>query len=260
MAFGPPDEIAATPDKGKPMSEVTRKRVGELQRGVIRILMDHPDGLPAKDVLQRLEKDVPPTDFEKGNYPKHPNVRRFENLVRFVTIGPVKAGWVVKTKGRWYVTEEGRKAYRQIQDPEQFAREATRLYYEWKSTQPEPSPDLDHDTPETAEIIEKATEVASTVEEAEENAWLEIEHYVQGMHPYDFQSLLLKIACRDDRRPAGRRLSHTGIWGDRSSLGKAPSAAVKSDQFQVPALDGCGVGRAGEADCGQPLRVVSSCA
>src|SRR5208282_6002315 len=39
------------------MPEITRKRVGELQRGVMKILMDHPDGFPAKDVLQRLEKE-----------------------------------------------------------------------------------------------------------------------------------------------------------------------------------------------------------
>src|ERR1035438_7885227 len=119
------------------MPEITRKRIGELQRGVIKILVDYPEGLPAKDVLQRLEKTVPPTNFEKGNYPKHPNVRRFEKTARFATIGPVKAGWLVKTKGRWYLTEEGKKAYKQIHDPAQFEREASRLYREWKAAQPE---------------------------------------------------------------------------------------------------------------------------
>jgi restriction system protein len=167
--------------------------VGELQRGVFRILLDHPDGLPAKEVLQQLEQVVPPTDFEKANYPKHPNVRRFEKMARFATIGPVKAGWLVKTKGRWYVTEEGKKAYKQIQDPAQFAREVTRLYYEWRTTQPETLAGLDEETPEGATTIEKATDVASTVEEAEENAWLEIEQYVQGMNPYDFQKLVAAL-------------------------------------------------------------------
>jgi restriction system protein len=175
------------------MPEITRKRVGEFQRGVLNILLDCPDGLPAKDVLQRLEKLVPPTDFEKGNYPKHPNVRRFDKMARFATIGPVKAGWLVKTKGRWYVTEEGKKAYKQIPDPAGFAREATRLYYEWKATQPETLTALDEETPEAATTMEKATDVASTAEEAEENAWLEIEQYVQGMKPYDLQTLVAAL-------------------------------------------------------------------
>lgn len=42
------------------MAEITRRRVGELQRGVFNILLDHPDGLPASEVLDRLEKLVPP--------------------------------------------------------------------------------------------------------------------------------------------------------------------------------------------------------
>ena len=37
------------------MAEITRRRVGELQRGVIKILLDSPQGLPAKEVLQRLD-------------------------------------------------------------------------------------------------------------------------------------------------------------------------------------------------------------
>jgi len=162
------------------MPEITRKRNGELQRGVIKILIDHPDGMPARDVLQLLEKEVPPTDFEKASYPKHPDIRRFEKAARFATIGPVKAGWMVKSKGRWYVTEEGRQAYKQIQDPTQFEAETRRLYYKWKSAQPEPPP-------------EPPPEPTSTVEEAEENAWLEIEQYVQGMNPYEFQKLVAAL-------------------------------------------------------------------
>ncbi len=62
------------------MAEITRKRVGELQRGVFKILLDSSDGLPAKDVLRRLEQVVPPTEFEKSDYPKHPGIRRFEKM------------------------------------------------------------------------------------------------------------------------------------------------------------------------------------
>ncbi len=47
------------------MAEVTVRRIGELQRGVFKILLDHPEGLPAKDVLKRMEQVVPPTQFEK---------------------------------------------------------------------------------------------------------------------------------------------------------------------------------------------------
>lgn len=105
------------------MAEISRKRVGELQRGVFKVLLDHPDGLPANEILERMEKVVPPTDFEKSDYPKRPGVRRFEKIIRFATIAPVKAEWLIKSKGRWTLTDEGKKAYAQFQDPEKFVKE-----------------------------------------------------------------------------------------------------------------------------------------
>ena len=174
------------------MAEITRRRVGELQRGVFKILLDYPDGLPAKDVLNRLPQVVPPTEFEKSDYPKHPGIRRFEKMARFATIGPVKAGWLVKSKGRWYMTQEGKKAYSQITDPEKFNAEARRLYLQWRASQPEAIIDLEEGVSEGAGPLEKAAE-ASTVEEAEETAWAEIEQYVQAINPYDLQKLVAAL-------------------------------------------------------------------
>lgn len=171
------------------MAEITNKRVGELQRGVMQILMDHPDGLPAKDVLERLEKLVPPTDFEKSEYPNRPGVRRFEKIVRFSTISPVKAGWLVKSKGRWSVTDEGRKALSDFKDPETFAREAGRLYRQWEQSQPEEV------TTEVADTMGPTNTpgAAATLEEAEEAAWTEIAQHLQSMPPYDFQALVAAL-------------------------------------------------------------------
>jgi restriction system protein len=162
------------------MAEITRRRVGELERGVFKILLDFPDGLPAKEVLKRLETIVPPTDFEKSEYPKRPGVRRFEKITRFATIGPVKAGWLIKSKGTWSLTDEGRKAFERFQDPEEFEKEARRLYRKWAESQPET----------VEEVAEGAPDVAGAIEEAEEAAWAEIEEYMQNMPPYDFQNLV----------------------------------------------------------------------
>lgn len=161
------------------MAEITRRRSGELVRGVFRLLSAHPEGLAAKIVLEQLVGLVPPTDFEKTTYPRRPDTRRYEKIVRFSTIGPVKAGWLVKDKGQWGLTEAGRKAYEAFPDPEHFMREASRLYRQWALEQPtgamaaEPSPDA-----------------ATTLEEAEEAAWAEIDEHLETMNPYDFQELV----------------------------------------------------------------------
>ena len=164
------------------MPEITRKRVGELQRGVFKILLDHQDGLPAKEVLERLEKLVPPTEFEK-QYPNRPGVRRFEKIVRFATIAPVKAGWLIKSKGRWAVTDEGKQAFERFPDPEKFVKEGGRLYRQWAENRPDSIAEASEDEPATV----------GTFEEAEESAWSEIEQYLKSMNPYDFQNLVAAL-------------------------------------------------------------------
>lgn len=162
------------------MAEVTARRRGELVRGVFRVLAQFPDGLPAKDVLTRLRSVVPPTPFEDSDYPARPGVRRYEKIVRFSTIKAVKAGWLVKEKGRWLLTDEGRKALEAYQDPEEFERQVDKLYKRWEASLPE----------EAEEEHKEAPAAGVTLEEAEEMAWREVEEYLLGLDPYDFQNLV----------------------------------------------------------------------
>ncbi len=163
------------------MAEITRRRSGELVRGVFQILSQQVDAVPAKEVLRRLEELVPPSEFEASTYPNRPTVRRYEKIVRFSTIGAVKAGWLIKNKGAWSLTDDGRAAFGRFKDPEAFYREAGRLYRAWKADQP---------TDPEAEEEEESGEAATTLEEAEESAWSEIETFLEKMSPYDFQELV----------------------------------------------------------------------
>lgn len=165
------------------MAEITRQRTGELMRGVFAILLKHEDGLPAKEVLARLATQVPPTEFEQSCYANRPNERRYEKIVRFSTIGPVKAGWLTKNRGLWALTEDGRAAYRRFEDPTEFVQESHRLYRQWADRRPE----LEQTKEGTGPDAESA---ATTLEEAEESAWSEIESHLSSMSPYDFQSLV----------------------------------------------------------------------
>ena len=163
------------------MAEVTRRRSGELVRGVFQILLQYPDGLRAKEVLHRRETLVPPTEFELSTYPKRPHVRRYEKIVRFRTITVVKAGWLEKNKGVWSLTDAGRIAFDNFGDPEEFNLEASKLYKQWKAEQPEGEPDGGEDD---------APVTATSLEEAEEAAWSDIETFLGNMNPYDFQDLV----------------------------------------------------------------------
>lgn len=168
------------------MAEVTRRRTGEFLRKLFEILMPLPEGLPAREALAELEKRVTLTEYEAGSYESG---RRFEKIVRFATVDCVKAAWMLKQKGRWSITDEGKKAYAMQSDPEAFYKEAVKLYNKWKASQPGGEGDSEESQ---IEDDNSGKAVSITFEQAEERAWQEIESYLREMNPYDFQDL---VAC-----------------------------------------------------------------
>lgn len=167
------------------MAEVTRRRTGEHLRVLFSILQGAPDGVAARDALALVEAQTVLTPYESGTYES--GGRRFEKIVRFATVDCVKAGWLLKQKGRWSVTAEGREAFNRLADPEEFYREAVALFQQWKKRQPS-----DESLPE--EVSEQAVKVASvTLEEAEESSWAEVQGFVGAMNPYDFQDLVAAL-------------------------------------------------------------------
>ena len=123
------------------------------------------------------------TPYELDSYES--GGRRFNKIVRFATVDCVKAGWLVKDKGIWTITDEGRKAYAEMTDPEVFYRKAVKLYNDWRAAQPdaEPAPSpADADATDVlglAEAGSTAKAVSITFEKAEEQAWDEISHYLR---------------------------------------------------------------------------------
>lgn len=165
------------------MAEVTRKRLGELMRGVFAVLSDATEPVPSSQVIRLTAERVPPTPFELEMLPKHQNIRRFDNLIRFSTLPAVKAGWLIKPKDGWTLTDEGRAAYATFTDPEAIRLDVERLYQVWKKGRP--APEIEPDVPED--------EAVATFEEAEEAAWAEIRSYLGTMPPYDFQDLVAAL-------------------------------------------------------------------
>jgi restriction system protein len=166
------------------MAGLDRKRRGELLRGVFDVLADHPEGIKARDTLAEVEERLGMTQFEAENYPGS-DVRRFEKSIRFVTINAVKAGWMVKEAGVWTPTEDGLEAHLKYADPEQFLREAQKLYRKWAEAQPPKEEDEEGEDPE-----QETSTTSVTLERAEEASWEEVREVLHQMDPYEFQHLV----------------------------------------------------------------------
>jgi restriction system protein len=151
--------------------------------------MAYPEGLPANQALDALVSNVKLTEYEAGTY-ESTGTRRFDKIVRFGTVDCVKAEWLVKHKGVWTITDTGRAAFHSFTDPEAFYKEAVRLYRKWRLSQPASPKVAEPDSPDDSDP-EKSARI--TFEQAEEQAWQEIEQFLGGMNPYEFQELVADL-------------------------------------------------------------------
>ena len=176
------------------MAEVTRRRTGEFLRELFSILIAAPEGMRASDALQALASRFTLTPYEADNYES--GARRFEKIVRFATVDCVKAGWLVKDKGIWSITDAGQAAHAELADPEAFYKRACKLYAEWKAAQPDAEGSaaaVASATSAVEDVGNNAKAASVTFEESEEQAWAEVSQYLRAMNPYDFQDLVADL-------------------------------------------------------------------
>ena len=162
-------------------------RRGQIMRAVLEVLAEQPDGMRSAAVIDEVKRRVPPTAHELGEYENNPGVVRFDNSIRFATIGPVKAGWLIKTRRLWSVTDEGVKALKSFPTPASFADECYRLYRAWKSQSAAANGSSDVDDED------EGGESSVALELAEESAFRGIADYLAQMPPYDFQALVAAL-------------------------------------------------------------------
>ena len=169
------------------MPDTSGKRSGELVHALFDILHERgTDGMAAAAAIRDVGSRVGLSEFEAGNYAN--GSRRFDKILRFATIAPVKAGWIVKDDGRWYVTEEGWQAHKTLQDPSEFTKRAAEIYRSWKKGKPTKQLGLSEDA---EEAVEGSAVIA--LEAAEEQARAQIEQHLKRMNPYEFQFLVADL-------------------------------------------------------------------
>ncbi|MDX6225492.1 MAG: restriction system protein [Frankiales bacterium] len=171
---------------------ISNERQGQLLRAVFAVLSEHPDGLPGGQALAEMARRVPLTEYELGHYKSSPGEPRAHKATRFFTVNCVKAGWLVKSKGTWRLTDEGQAAYAKFTDPGDFLRESSRLYRQWRVAQPEKAPSST-DEPSGDEATEEREAATTTLEEASERAWTQVQAYMMSMDAYDFQELVAAL-------------------------------------------------------------------
>ncbi|MGO9245129.1 MAG: restriction endonuclease [Verrucomicrobiia bacterium] len=143
----------------------------------LSILRDHGKEMPGRDLINKVEKAVDLDDWAKARYERTGYVR-WESILHFFSIDCVKAGYLVKKKGVWYLTPEGEEALKL--GPEKLLEVAGAAYHKWRAEQPEPPEDL---TPQ------ETPSQAVAYDEVEQRAIEGLENYINAKNPYEFQDL-----------------------------------------------------------------------
>lgn len=174
------------------MAHISYSRKGEMLQALFKILAAHPDGLMVGEALNLMQKALPPTSHELENLPSGP--QRYGQTIRWSTVDAAKAGWMHKENGLWTLTDKGRKALEDIQNPYEFGKTVTQLYHQWRQQIPQtPLVDIQTDDANAEETESLEKDASVRYEDALVQSQAAIDDYLHGMEPYDFQKLVAEL-------------------------------------------------------------------
>jgi restriction system protein len=149
----------------------------------LKVLKENGAEMRGSQVVEEVAKRVPLGEWETHRYEKTGNIR-WRSVLQFYSIDLMKAGFLIKKKGVWFLTPEGESALKLGETG--LLDSATKAYREWRQKNPK--------QPEVSEAV--ATSVDETVrqeeisaEAIEQSAYDQIEGFVNRKTPYEFQDL-----------------------------------------------------------------------
>lgn len=152
------------------------------------ILKQEGGQLPGKEVIERIRNAVEFTDWEKEIYEKTGNVR-WESIFLFYTVDSIKAGFLRKNKGIWYLTEEGEKAIKL--GPVKLLETASEAYWKWSADNKARKQEVDK---EELEIDVKEEQLQrANLYQLEEQATSGIKDFINKKNPYEFQDMVAAL-------------------------------------------------------------------
>jgi len=158
----------------------------------LKILKEAGGQLPGKQVIERIRESNDLNDWEKEIYEKTGYVRWIA-ILHFYTIDAIKAGYIRKHKGIWYLTDEGDKAIEL--GPVKMLENASRLYRSWASENKENKSKVETTKDaEPAELVENTTQSQkANLDLLEEQSMSGIKDFIRSKNAYEFQDLVAAL-------------------------------------------------------------------
>ncbi len=192
------------------MKKISRSRLiaQKVILATFKILQNNGGQMRGKDVVDRIRETVDFDEYESHVYEKTGYVR-WESILHFYTIDCMKAGFLIKKTGVWYLTEEGEEVIKL--GPEKLLQVATRKYREWNaSIKKQKDKFAGDETDDDIELQEEdvAQKQSALLDQYETRAMEGIREFVTSKNPYEFQDLVAILL-----KSMGYHISHISPKG-----------------------------------------------
>jgi restriction system protein len=152
-----------------------------------KILKEEGGQLSGREIINRIRERIQFNDWEKAILEKTGYVR-WESVLQFYSVDCTKAGYLVRSKGIWYLTPEGEAAFKKY-PPVELLESATAAYHKWRAETRTKEPQNDDVPVETA--TSQSQEANLTL--LEEKAISGIKDFINSKNPYEFQNLVAAL-------------------------------------------------------------------
>ncbi|OQX63214.1 MAG: restriction endonuclease [Desulfococcus sp. 4484_241] len=172
------------------MKKLSRSRAlaAKVIFAAFQILKENGGELNGREVIEKVGQRVELDDWAKSKYEKSGYIR-WQSILHFFSIDCIKAGYLVKKKGTWYLTPEGESAM-SLGEIE-LLESATRAYRKWKKEKEKEIEDNDDEITDTSRGSDKEQE--ATIDEIEQIALDGIKSHIKSKNPYEFQDLVAAL-------------------------------------------------------------------
>jgi restriction system protein len=160
----------------------TRALAAKVIYAGLSILRENGKELPIRDLMEKVRKQVDLDAWAKEQYEKTGYVR-WESIFHFFSIDCVKAGYLIKKGGVWYLTPEGDDALKL--GPEMLLENATRSYRKWRAENPVTQEDEEGPEEQVAEL--------PSYDDIEQRAIEGLQRFINAKNPYEFQDLVAAL-------------------------------------------------------------------
>ncbi len=172
------------------MSRKATELAAELLHAALRVLSENGGRLPSKEVIEGAGKIAKPQGDECAIYESTGNIK-WKAILHLQSIGLVKAGYLQKRKGIWYLTEDGEKALGL--SPSELWREMNRRYRAWKAAEGADDPPVEVIQPPETVIEDPGNSRWLATENVEALATDGLVQAIRRLDPYEFQDLVAAL-------------------------------------------------------------------